>query len=89
MTPAPTKKASPFLTTAQAAAYLGVSHDVMYQHRINGTGPPFVQVSPNIFKYRPEDIDRWYDEQRATVAVPKPRKRRRRANSRVPEAPRA
>jgi hypothetical protein len=52
------KKGSPFLSTEQAAFYLGVSARKMQAMRRAGTGPRFRRHSRYV-RYHIDDLDRW------------------------------
>jgi hypothetical protein len=52
------KKGSPFLSTEQAAFYLGLSARKMQAMRRAGCGPPFRRHSRYI-RYHIDDLDSW------------------------------
>ena len=52
-----------WLTTEQAAARLQVCARTLRRMRQRGDGPPFVQVSPRLTRYRADDINAWAAEQ--------------------------
>ena len=52
------KKGSPFLSTEQAAFYLGLSARKLEQMRAAGTGPGFRRHSRYV-RYHIEDLDSW------------------------------
>ena len=52
------KKGSPFLSTEQAAFYLGLSARKMQAMRSQGKGPPFRRHSRYI-RYHIDDLDSW------------------------------
>ena len=52
------KKGSPFLSTEQAAFYLGLSARKLEQMRAAGTGPSFRRHSRYV-RYHIEDLDSW------------------------------
>jgi hypothetical protein len=52
------KKGSPFLSTEQAAFYLGLSARKLEQMRAAGTGPGFRRHSRYV-RYHIEDLDTW------------------------------
>ena len=60
------KKGSPFLSTEQAAFYLGLSARKMQAMRGHGNGPPFRRHSRYI-RYHIDDLDAW---SAASGAVP-------------------
>ena len=52
------KKGSPFLSTEQAAFYLGLSARKLQQMRAAGTGPAFRRHSRYV-RYHIDDLDAW------------------------------
>jgi hypothetical protein len=52
------KKSSPFLTTEQAAFYLGLSPRTLQWMRSRGTGPLFRRHS-RFIRYHIDDLDSW------------------------------
>jgi len=52
------KKGSPFLSTEQAAFYLGLSPRKLQQMRGRGTGPRFRRHSRYV-RYHIDDLDAW------------------------------
>lgn len=52
------KKGSPFLSTEQAAFYLGLSARKLQQMRAAGTGPSFRRHSRYV-RYHIDDLDTW------------------------------
>lgn len=52
------KKGSPFLSTEQAAFYLGLSARKLQAMRADGTGPRFRRHSRYV-RYHIEDLDAW------------------------------
>lgn len=52
------KKGSPFLSTEQAAFYLGLSARKLQQMRAAGTGPGFRRHSRYV-RYHIDDLDSW------------------------------
>jgi len=52
------KKGSPFLSTEQAAFYLGLSARKLQQMRAAGDGPGFRRHSRYV-RYHIDDLDRW------------------------------
>lgn len=52
------KKGSPFLSTEQAAFYLGLSARKLQQMRASGTGPGFRRHSRYV-RYHIDDLDCW------------------------------
>ena len=55
----------PLLTTAQAAASLGMSPRTLEGLRRKGGGPLFVALARNIVRYRRADILSWIDSRAA------------------------
>lgn len=51
-------RGSPFLTTQQAAFYLGLSPRTLQEYRSAGTGPRFRRHSRRI-SYHIDDLDAW------------------------------
>ena len=52
------KKGSPFLSTEQAAFYLGLSARTLQVMRASGGGPPFRRHSRHV-RYHIDDLDSW------------------------------
>ena len=52
------KKGSPFLSTEQAAFYLGLSPRKMQEMRASGTGPEFRRHCRYV-RYHIDDLDAW------------------------------
>lgn len=52
------RKGSPFLSTEQAAFYLGLSPRQLQQMRRNGTGP-FFRRHTRYIRYHIDDLDSW------------------------------
>ena len=52
------KKGSPFLSTEQAAFYLGLSARKLQAMRAAGLGPPFRRHSRYV-RYHIDDLDNW------------------------------
>lgn len=52
------KKGSPFLSTEQAAFYLGLSARRLQAMRSEGSGPPFRRHSRYV-RYHIDDLDSW------------------------------
>ena len=55
------KKGSPFLSTEQAAFYLGLSARKLQAMRAGGTGPRFRRHSRYV-RYHIDDLDAWSQE---------------------------
>jgi predicted DNA-binding transcriptional regulator AlpA len=66
-TPEPIK--TPFLTTNQAAEYLGMKKAYLQRLRMTGEGPEYLRISPRRVLYTMEDIGRWLDGQRRRSTV--------------------
>ena len=52
-----------YLTTKQAADYLGVSHQFLEINRCKGGGPPFIKLS-RLVRYKKSDLDEWMNKHR-------------------------
>lgn len=52
---------TPYLKTAEAAAYLGLSRQFLEIARHRGDGPPYIKVSRAVRYYRPT-LDQWMHE---------------------------
>ena len=52
------KKGSPFLTTKEAAFYLGLKPQTMVKMRMQGRGPKYRKHGRHIF-YHIDDLDAW------------------------------
>lgn len=52
-----------YLTTTQAAAYLGFSRKQLEHWRSAGCGPTYIKVGRHV-RYRRGDLDAWMDERR-------------------------
>lgn len=50
---------SELLTTAQAAAFLGLKQNTLEHWRIYGKGPAIVRLSPRTVRYRRLDLEAW------------------------------
>ena len=55
------RKGSPFLNTAQAAHYLGLSRKTLEKLRVIGGGPKFRRHGHHVV-YHIADLDAWSDE---------------------------
>jgi predicted DNA-binding transcriptional regulator AlpA len=49
------------MTTAELAAWLGVSRVWLEQQRWKGQGPPWVRLSPGLIRYRRDEVLAWLD----------------------------
>lgn len=61
------KKGTPFLTTEQAAFYLGLSARKLQQLRARGEGPIFRRHCRYV-RYHIDDLDRWSEHSGASCA---------------------
>lgn len=52
------RKGSPFLNTAQAAFYVGLSHRTLEKMRVMGGGPKYRKHGRYV-RYHIEDLDAW------------------------------
>lgn len=55
--------AAEYLTTPQAASYLGLSTQFLEIARHQGEGPPYIKLS-RIVKYAKRDLDAWMEQQK-------------------------
>jgi excisionase family DNA binding protein len=51
----------PLLSLAEAAAYLGLAEQTLYQWRFKGVGPVAVKIGGRV-KYRQESLDAWIEQ---------------------------
>lgn len=51
---------SAFLTTREAADYLGLKHNTLEAWRCRGDGPRFVKLGRSV-RYRQSDLDQWIE----------------------------
>ena len=58
-----------YLTTEQAAKYLGLSKRTLQDWRCDQVGPPFIVFGPRNVKYDCVDLDAWVDERRFTPSA--------------------
>lgn len=58
-----------YLTTEQAATYLGYTTQYLRVLRMRGKGPPFIRLTAKSLRYDVEEIDRWMAEKRNENAV--------------------
>lgn len=59
---------SPFLTTKQAAEYLGgISPRTLEGYRYRGIGPDHYKLSQRRVYYKKVDLDTWAEKQRVTT----------------------
>jgi len=58
-----------YLTTEEAAEYLGLSHRTLQDWRCAKEGPPYVVLGPRNIKYDIRDLDAWVDERRFTPSA--------------------
>ncbi len=59
------KQASPFLATAQAAFYVGLSRRTLEKMRITGGGPDYRKHGRYV-RYHIDDLDAWSEAHRKT-----------------------
>lgn len=59
--PAAVRQGSPFLTTEQAAFYLGLSARTLQRHRGAGVGPAFRRQG-GLVRYHIDDLDGWSED---------------------------
>lgn len=52
------RRGSPFLNTAQAAHYIGLSHRTLEKMRLTGSGPRFRKHGRYV-RYHIDDLDAW------------------------------
>ena len=57
-----------YLTTGQAARYLGLSHRTLKRYRVSGDGPVFHRFGGRV-RYRRDDLDVWAAERRRVSTV--------------------
>jgi excisionase family DNA binding protein len=48
-----------FITTREAARYLGLGKSTLEHYRLYGGGPTFCRLGPKTVRYRKEDLDTW------------------------------
>lgn len=58
-----------YLTTKEAAIYLGMEPRTLQDWRCDKVGPPFILYGPRNVKYDIRDLDRWVDERRFTPSA--------------------
>lgn len=51
-----------FLTTEEAARYLGISNSTLTHYRMIGISPPYVKIGPRFVRYNRSDLDQWLME---------------------------
>jgi excisionase family DNA binding protein len=69
------RKGSPFLNTAQAAHYLGISHRKLEEMREEGIGPIYRKHGKAV-RYHIDDLDAWSEASRRAHIGPLPSPRR-------------
>ena len=57
-----------YLTTVEAARYVGLSHRTLKRYRKTGDGPAFHRFGGRV-RYRREDLDEWAGERRRVSTV--------------------
>jgi hypothetical protein len=55
------RRAQDLLAPALAAAFLGMAPKTLANHRVKGTGPPYIALSPRALRYRVDDLVEWYN----------------------------
>ncbi len=55
-----------YLSTKQAARYLGVSYQYLEVQRCHGDGPPYLTLGRRMVRYLKSDLDAWATSQRKT-----------------------
>lgn len=58
-----------YLSEKEVAEILKVSRRVLYVLRVQGEGPPFIQLSPKIVRYDFEEVKKWLSEKSKQKAV--------------------
>lgn len=66
---------SPYYTSAQAAAYLRLSDDVLYRWRKDHVGPPWVQFVARRYHYPKDELHEWAKQQKPSTQ-PKAKRRK-------------
>jgi predicted DNA-binding transcriptional regulator AlpA len=56
----------PYLTTDQAAAFLGTSRHSLQMLRTRGDGPAFLKLGPRRVAYLQKDLEAWAENGRRT-----------------------
>lgn len=72
------KRGTPFLSSTQAAAWLGIAHRRLQRLRAEGEGPIF-RIHSRYVQYHVDDLVAWSNEQ-ATRKVRRARSRKAREN---------
>lgn len=67
-TRAPRSADAQWLTTAEAAHYLGYATQTLYRKRCEGSGPPFRRPSPGMVRYLRSELDAWMNLPSASSA---------------------
>ena len=57
-----------YLTTVEAARYVGLSHRTLKRYRVTGEGPVFHRLGGRV-RYRRDDLDVWAAERRRVSTV--------------------
>jgi predicted DNA-binding transcriptional regulator AlpA len=57
------------LTPAELAEITGLSQETLAQWRSQKRGIPYVKISHNCVRYRPQDVDLWIDQRIVRVDV--------------------
>jgi excisionase family DNA binding protein len=69
------RRASPWMTTPEAALYVRLSRRTLEDYRCHGGGPRYSRPSGNVVRYHRDDLDSWIRERTAffTTQELKPR----------------
>lgn len=55
-----------YLSTNEAARYLGIGASTLERFRLSGDGPVYHKLGPRTVKYKAADLDRWAKPRRST-----------------------
>lgn len=69
---APRSEDAAWLTTAEAARYLGLAPQTLHRKRSEGSGPPFRRPSPGLVRYLRAELDAWMGERCHSTSAPVP-----------------
>lgn len=69
---APRSEDAEWLTTAEAAHYLGLATQTLYRKRSEGSGPPFRRPSPGLVRYLRAELDAWMGARCNSTSAPVP-----------------
>jgi predicted DNA-binding transcriptional regulator AlpA len=59
------------MNTAQAANYCGLGKGAFDRYRLQGKGPPFIQLENKRVFYDRDDLDAWLDSNRTDPTKPR------------------